>query len=143
VPSSKSRRLKPQEVTAVVVPQGGEDAFLNTLIFPQGIVWDTASNSDWGAFTRYAIAQLAAYTPVVYVQGADVIVPRKVQRALVRAYEDGKLVMTEDGLEHGALFDRGLPLAAFKDRDVQDPEFWPQADTVFLEWARDRTKTLR
>lgn len=84
----------PSLVTAVIVTRGDVDLdpILETLIFPDVIVWDNSARpNDLGAAGRYAgVAE--AQTPIVFFQDDDCIVSPGAQRALLEAYVDGFFV---------------------------------------------------
>lgn len=114
--------LSPECVTACLVTRGDVDMhpILDSLIFPNVIVWDNSERSDLKVAGRYQAAR-EAKTRVVYFQDDDVIVPPDTQRALVAEYEPGVLVSNwahgddTDGLDDvamvgaGAIVDRRVP----------------------------------
>lgn len=80
--------LKTKDVTACIVTRGDVDLqpILETLIFPEVIVWDNSHRPDWKVAGRY-MAALLAPTYWVYWQDDDTIVRPDTQRALLDEYE--------------------------------------------------------
>lgn len=117
--------LTPDRVTACLVTRGDVDMqpILDSLIFPDVVVWNNAERPDFKCAGRYAAIQHARNN-TIYFQDDDVIVPAETQQALLDDYEDGLLVAnwahgdTPDGYDDvalvgaGALVNRHLPLRA-------------------------------
>lgn len=133
-------KIEVHEVAAVIVTRGDVrlDPILDSLIFPEVIVWDNSGTltidhpaagrsvrplpGDLGAYGRYTAAAQAA-APIVYFQDDDCIVAPDDQRRLVDSYEPGVLsaLMPPERVDYhdtvlvgwGSLCDRDLPGRAF------------------------------
>lgn len=77
------------DVTACLVTRGDVDLdpILDTLIFPEVIVWDNSERPDWKVAGRY-LAALESDTELVYFQDDDTIVPEATQLELVESFDD-------------------------------------------------------
>lgn len=60
------------------------DRILESLIFPEVILWDNSVDPDWKCAGRYMAAAMAG--DYVFFQDDDVIVPRETQEALLEEF---------------------------------------------------------
>lgn len=84
--------LTPDDVTAVLVTRGDVDLapVLESLIFPEVIVWDNSVEENEMTFGRIR-GSLRASNSVIYSQDDDLIHTADSQRAILEAYEPGVL----------------------------------------------------
>lgn len=118
------------KVSAIIVTRGNVD--LERIIdrewpepFNEVVVWDNAQEvRDLKVYGRYAAIERASF-PIVYVQDDDCVLPFESLKAIVEAYEPGRLVANMprsrwEGYHDsslvgwGAIFDRELPARAFE-----------------------------
>jgi hypothetical protein len=116
-------------VSACLVTRGDVDMTdILAAIFDAGIrdvhLWDNSVLDNSGVYGRYRAIERARH-PVVYVQDDDCVVPPDSITELIDQYQPGKIVANMPQ-EHrskysdscligfGAVFDKGLPAAAFK-----------------------------
>lgn len=93
--------LDPGDVTACLVTRGNIDMnpILDSLIFPNVIVWDNSRRPrDWFTYGRYK-ALGEAKTRVCFFQDDDVIVSPAQQRALLDLYKPG-VYLTNQAANH-------------------------------------------
>lgn len=133
------------QVSAVLVTRGDVDTFpiQRSLLFEDVVVWNNAkADDDLIVYGRYAAIEDARHK-VIYVQDDDCLLPEESIRALLRAYEPGKIVcnMPEPFRAHysdsalvgfGAVFDRDLPAQAFKRFRESEHAGWPWG-VAFME----------
>lgn len=135
------------EVAAVLVTRGDVDVAEVLASEPfrgETAVWNNAVEADLAVYGRYAAIDRVT-APVIFVQDDDCVLPPESYRALLDAYRPGTVasVMSAYHQTHhrddaligfGALFDRGLPAAAFRRYSPLDPVFLatdPTADPAF------------
>jgi hypothetical protein len=82
--------VNPSDVTACLVTRGNVnmDPILDSLIFPNVIVWNNLEREDARTYGRYLAAEEAS-TDVVYFQDDDTLVSPEKQQALLDLWEPG------------------------------------------------------
>ncbi len=120
--------MTPTKVSACLVTRGDVDMTdILAAIFQAGIeevqLWDNSKQDNSGVYGRYRAIDRARHA-VVYVQDDDCLVPPDSIMELIGQYQPGKIVANmpqEHRHKHtdscligfGAVFDKGLPAAAF------------------------------
>lgn len=144
-----SRVIPAAEVAACLVTRGDVDMepVLASLrpVFDEIRIYDNSQRTDRTVLGRY-IAVSESNRLVSFVQDDDVILPETSIRALLEAYEPGRIVanMPERFRQHypdsclvgfGAVFDTDLPQQAFRRMWNEEPQylevFWRTCDVVF------------
>ncbi len=121
--------MTPGEVTPCLVTRGNVDmtailASVSHARFAPPVVWDNSVRDDCKVYGRY-LAAAEASTDVVYVQDDDCVLPTDSLRALVAAYEPGRIIANMPQAHRhkytdscligfGAIFDKDLPARAFE-----------------------------
>ncbi len=84
--------LSPRDVTAVIVTKGDVDLapILDSLVFPEVIIWDNSVEEDEMTFGRVLGAQRAS-NDVIYSQDDDIVHSPTAQVQIMAAYEPGVL----------------------------------------------------
>ncbi len=148
-------------VTACLVTRGDVDLepIIDSLrggLFAELLIWNNAIEQNEGVYGRYRAIERATNT-VVYVQDDDCVLPPESIRALIEAYEPGKIVanMPEEHrskysdsclIGFGAVFDKDLPAAAFERMNPNmyrpdvvftalTPMVWLDVPFTHLPWA--------
>ena len=127
------------DVTAVLVTRGDQPEFIgriiDSLIFPNIVVWDNSVREDRKTAGRYYALLEAEVGDIVYFQDDDCLVPAETQQQLVDAYQPGVMVANwghgadADGLDDlpfvcgGGVCDRSLP--------------WPALERYLAEYPLD------
>jgi len=142
-------RVLARDVACVIPTRGNVDMHpVRKTVRQMGevVVWDNSLLFDYRVYARYAaIHQTTA--SVIVTQDDDALLPRRSWRALLEAYEPGKVVCnvpdkfrqryTDSGMVgFGAIFDRDLPALAFsryvaEGGDMTHWEFLRECDIVF------------
>ncbi len=153
--------MTPEKVSACLVTRGDVDMTdILASIAEAGIrdvqIWNNAIAGNVRVYGRYLAIERATY-PVVYVQDDDCVLPAESIAALIAAYEPGKIVanMPEEHrskysdsclIGFGAVFDKGLPAAAFERMNptcyrpdvvftALTPMVWLDVPFTHLPWA--------
>lgn len=124
-------------VSAVIVTRGDVDLtpILDTLPYPDIVIWNNQERPDQGIYGRYAAIPEAKHD-VIYTQDDDVLVTCHDQ--LAARYQPGRLLVNYPQpwdipwVSRGALFHRDLPNLAFR-------RYWSvyPCDRYFTHYACD------
>jgi Glycosyl transferase family 2 len=139
--------LTPEHVSAILVTRGNVDMqpILETLPFPDVVVWDNSQRENLGPFGRYAAIR-EAKNAVIYWQDDDIVFDRFDD--LLAAYQKGRYVSNMDagwiaGAGYGdfvsmqgagSICDADLPWRVFDRYARHHPDDWDfliEADFVF------------
>ena len=136
--------LTPREVTAVIVTKGDVDLqpVLDSLIFPDVIVWDNSKRENLMTYGRVAGARLAN-TPIIYSQDDDIVHSPESQVQILAAYEPGFLTgcMWEEW--SAGAYQQGIPrgysdLVFPGSGSISDLRLWEGSIEAYLaEWPFD------
>lgn len=136
--------LTPRDVTAVIVTKGDVDLrpVLDSLIFPEVVVWDNSKSENLMTYGRVAAARRAR-TSVIYSQDDDIVHSPESQVQILAAYEPGFLTgcMWEEW--SAGAYKQGIP-SGYADLvfpgsgSISDLCVWVESiDEYLAEWPYD------